>query len=323
MWDRLFGKGWAKAAAPEDVEAPVEEIEWEEAPASVEQFTARLSAVGLGEHTDALVALVRPSLRLVADEDVDDPQAAESAESAGLRIGGRPLLAPGVDWPRRKDGAPLSLVAQISLADVAELADGEDQADFPTEGSLAFFYDAVDQSVWGFSPTDSEGWAVLHCPDGVGALRDYPAELDEEGRFSPIALTPELEQTYPPAASFEVEQLVGATKAEKYWPVLGEDEGAGTITRFLGHPDVIQGEMQVECQLASNGVYVGDSKGYTSPDGIRLRPGAAEWRLLLQVDSHEDAGMMWGDSGRLYWWIREADLAEGRWDATWLVLQCY
>jgi uncharacterized protein YwqG len=33
--------------------------------------------------------------------------------------------------------------------------------------------------------------------------------------------------------------------------------------------------------------------------------------------------MMWGDSGRLYWWIREADLAEGRWDATWLVLQCY
>ena len=159
MWDRLFGKGWAKAAAPEDVEAPVEELEWEEAPASVEQFTARLSAVGLGEHTDALVALVRPSLRLVADEDVDDPQA---AESAGLRIGGRPLLAPGVDWPRRKDGAPLSLVAQISLADVAELADGEDQADFPTEGSLAFFYDAVDQSVWGFSPTDSEGWAVLH-----------------------------------------------------------------------------------------------------------------------------------------------------------------
>ena len=323
MWDRLFGKGWAKAAAPEDVEAPVEELEWEEAPASVEQFTARLSAVGLGEHTDALVALVRPSLRLVADEDVDDPQAAESAESAGLRIGGRPLLAPGVDWPRRKDGAPLSLVAQISLADVAELADGEDQADFPTEGSLAFFYDAVDQSVWGFSPTDSEGWAVLHCPDGVGALRDFPTELDEEGRFSPIALTTVRELTFPPAGSFEVEQLVGDAKAEKYWAVLGEDEEDETITRFLGHPEPVQGEMQVECQLASNGVYVGNSKGYTSPEGIRLRPGAADWRLLLQVDSFDDIGMMWGDSGRLYWWIREADLAEGRWDATWLVLQCY
>ena len=41
------------------------------------------------------------------------------------------------------------------------------------------------------------------------------------------------------------------------------------------------------------------------------------------IDSFDDIGMMWGDSGRLYWWIREADLAEGRWDATWLVLQCY
>lgn len=325
MWDRLFGKGWAKATQPGEPVAPAEEsgappeesepadLEWEEAPASVEQFTARLRMVGLGDDADAIVALIRPSLRLVADEETDDP------ESAALRVGGRPLLAPGVDWPRRTDGAPMSLVAQISLAHVAELA-GE--AGFPAEGSLAFFYDA-DEQPWGFSPSDSEGWAVLHCPDGVGSLRDFPAELDEEGRFSVAALTPEVEQTFPPAGSFDVEQLVGEAKAEKYWPVLGEDEGDETITRFLGHPDVIQNEMQVECQLASNGVYVGDSDGYRSADGLRLRPGAAEWRLLLQVDSHEDVGMMWGDSGRLYWWIREADLRAGRWDATWLVLQCY
>ena len=327
MWDRLFGKGWAKATGPEELSAPgddpedesdsedsePEEFEWQERPASVEQFIARLCEVGLGDHADAIVALIRPSLRLVTHDEAEDP------ESAALRVGGRPLLAPGVDWPRRKNGAPMSLVAQISLAHVAQVAD---KAGFPTGGSLAFFYDADDQ-VWGFSPSDADGWAVLHCPEGVGTLRDFPTELDEEGRFSPIALTPELEETFPPSASFEVEQLVGKAKAEKYWPVLGEDEDGGTITRFMGHPDVIQNEMQVECQLASNGVYVGDSKGYTSPEGIRLRPGAADWHLLLQVDSHEDVGMMWGDSGRLYWWIREADLRAGRWDATWLVLQCY
>ena len=332
MWDRLFGKGWAKETQPKDSAAPLEEpesdetdseeLEWEEAPASVEQFTARLSAVGLGDDADAIVALIRPSLRLVPDEEADDSEAAESAESAesaGLRVGGRPLLAPGVEWPRRKDGAPLSLVAQISLAHVAELTD---EAGFPTNGSLAFFCDADDQP-WGFSPSDADGWAILHCPDGVGTLSDFPKDLDEEGRFSPVALTPERELTFPPAASFEVEQLVGEAKAENYWSVLGEDDGDETITRFLGHPDVIQNEMQIECQLASNGVYVGDSEGYASPEGIRLRPGAAEWRLLLQVDSHEDVGMMWGDSGRLYWWIRDADLAAGQWGATWLVLQCY
>lgn len=94
------------------------------------------------------------------------------------------------------------------------------------------------------------------------------------------------------------------------------------LHRFLGHPDPVQGDMQVECQLASRGVYVGDTDGAASPDGVRLRPGAADWRLLLQVDTVDAAGMQWGDGGRLYWWIRDADLREGAWERTWFVLQC-
>ena len=31
---------------------------------------------------------------------------------------------------------------------------------------------------------------------------------------------------------------------------------------------------------------------------------------------------MWGDVGRLYFWIRDADLRARRFDATWLILQC-
>ena len=315
-------KAWAKAASSDEpvpveeldssADSDGEELEWEERPASLEEFAARLRLVGLGDHAGALVALTRDSLRLVTDELADDP------ENAPVRLGGRPLLPPDAVWPRRNDGAPLSLIAQLSLPHLAEVTD---EPGFPAEGSLAFFYDGVDQSVWGFSPSDVEGWKVLHCAPGVGVLHDFPADLDEVGQFSPVALVPKLELTYPPAGSFEVEQLLGEQLVERYWAVVGEDEGE-TITRFLGHPEPVQGDMQAECQLASNGVYVGDPGGYASPDGQRLRPGAAEWRLLLQVDSHDDAGMMWGDVGRLYWWIREADLAEGRWGASWLVLQC-
>jgi hypothetical protein len=29
-----------------------------------------------------------------------------------------------------------------------------------------------------------------------------------------------------------------------------------------------------------------------------------------------------GRLGRLYYWIRQADLTAGRWDRTWLILQC-
>jgi uncharacterized protein YwqG len=54
----------------------------------------------------------------------------------------------------------------------------------------------------------------------------------------------------------------------------------------------------------------------------QLRSGAADWRLLLQVDSEEHAGMVWGDAGRLYYWMRTQDLVARRFDQAWLVLQC-
>jgi uncharacterized protein YwqG len=44
------------------------------------------------------------------------------------------------------------------------------------------------------------------------------------------------------------------------------------------------------------------------------------WRLLLQLDS--DDAWMWGDCGRLYFWVHEADLARGDFSRAWMVLQC-
>jgi len=32
--------------------------------------------------------------------------------------------------------------------------------------------------------------------------------------------------------------------------------------------------------------------------------------------------MMWGDVGRIYYWIRDDYLREGLWESAWLVPQC-
>jgi len=45
-------------------------------------------------------------------------------------------------------------------------------------------------------------------------------------------------------------------------------------------------------------------------------------RIAPEGLKDDDAGMMWGDCGRLYFWIRKADLAEGRFDKCWMILQC-
>jgi uncharacterized protein YwqG len=81
--------------------------------------------------------------------------------------------------------------------------------------------------------------------------------------------------------------------------------------------------MALEAQLASNGVYVGVPEGYSSPKRMALEAGVKDWRLLLQIDSDDDARMMWGDSGRLYFWVREDEARRGDFSGAWMVLQCY
>ena len=91
---------------------------------------------------------------------------------------------------------------------------------------------------------------------------------------------------------------------------------------MFGWPDLVQNPMQLECQLASSGIYVGGAAGWRDPRVPQLTGGAAEWMLLLQVDTDDEAGWMWGDVGTLYYWIRRPDLAAGRFDRIWMIFQC-
>lgn len=81
--------------------------------------------------------------------------------------------------------------------------------------------------------------------------------------------------------------------------------------------------MELDSQLASNGVYVGNPDDYQSNEAQRLASGAKDWKLLLQFDSDDDLGTMWGDSGMIYFWVQEHKAKVNQFDNTWLILQCY
>ncbi len=49
---------------------------------------------------------------------------------------------------------------------------------------------------------------------------------------------------------------------------------------------------------------------------------ARRWRLLLQLDSDDNANMMWGDLGMLYFCLSEESLAARRFDDGVVILQC-
>jgi hypothetical protein len=68
------------------------------------------------------------------------------------------------------------------------------------------------------------------------------------------------------------------------------------------------------------GLYCGDASAREDPRAVTLSRGAADWQLLLQLDSEpEPAEMLWGDAGRVYFWMRAADLRSIRPEAAWAI----
>jgi uncharacterized protein YwqG len=229
-------------------------------------------------------------------------------------LGGSPELPAGVPWPER-NGGKLGFLARISLADLHRALP---VTWLPRSGALLFFYDIGEQP-WGFDPADRGGCAVLHVPD-----LDSPVTPRDEGEIPPKPIEFRRIDTVP---SFEREAIENLDLSDEESDALDElsaERFDGMPKhQIAGFPFPLQGDqMELECQLVTNGLNCGDPSGYADPRAKTLEPGAKDWRLLLQFDSDEDLELMWGDCGTLYFWVQESAAAAGKFGNTWLVLQC-
>lgn len=272
-------------------------------------------AVGF-EDVDAIRRLARRTVLL-------QPRAGIAIDASCSRLGGLPSLPSGSIWPTH-EGRSLAFIAQINLGDMPSWIQAEG---FPGSGLLAFFYDA-EQSTWGFDPADAGSFVVQFCPD-VGSVQspsNWPGDLPEYAHYSPCELVAEEMVTLPPWDSVLVDEL-GLVQAQldRYMDLLeacSSDQPWAVRTLLGGYPDQIQGDMMLECELVSAGLSCGDSAAYQDARLPLFKKQARRWRQLLQVQSCDDTGMMWGDVGCLYYWIRESDLLARSFDAAWMILQC-
>ncbi|WP_436521633.1 YwqG family protein [Actinoplanes sp. HUAS TT8] len=260
-----------------------------------------------------LAETARPSLRLTTGP-------ACPPDTTGTRLGGEPLLSPDTAWPRSPSGNAQSFLGQLNGDDVnARLG----AALLPPGTVLGFFYDWQEQR-WGFDPADAGHWQVTAAPLGTAA----PAPNRAEESFAAHAVTAAVVHTVPAID----EPPVDAVRAEKHWwqrrdPIEDfygslENDDEVPLHRVFGWPDLLQGPMQLECQLAANGIHHGNPAGLEGRRVEALAPGATDWLLLWQIDTDDELDWTWGESGRLYYWVRRQDLAARNFDQTWLVLQC-
>jgi uncharacterized protein YwqG len=230
-------------------------------------------------------------------------------------LGGLPLLPADVEWPQWEGHGPLSLVAAV---DCDEIPVGELDIPLPDSGMLFFFYfngvgpDAVQYldpaSVEGgtrviYVPTDAENVAERAVPEGLEA-------------FPRILLTGELIATAPDNENAALVAAYGdPDAADDYteYPFDGDGDGFyDALTSFRrdhsphhrigGYALPKAGSVTKE---AAHVLAPGDDEA----DKDARRELLNELVMLIQIDSDGRAAMEWGDTGRLYWLIRRADLA--------------
>jgi hypothetical protein len=175
---------------------------------------------------------------------------------------------------------------------------------------------------WGFDPQHAGGWRIVLADPAVARERDRPdgaVELDQRPVGPRRVLTLPHPHEPPMRGIFERHE-------DRLWDLVDRWRGLASIEQpdhqIGGWPCLVQNPLQTECQLASNGIHCGSGDAYRDPGHEEIRRGALGWRLLLQVDTDDATGWVWGDFGSLYSCIKGDTVDAATLDAAWAILQC-
>ncbi|GAA3863204.1 DUF1963 domain-containing protein [Streptomyces sedi] len=272
---------------------------------------------------DAFCSRLKPQGRMLSAATGPDGHGPDRPRGGAL--GGEPALPEAAEWPVWEGHGPLSFVASLDCAALAATGEGPVSGlPLPTSGTLLFFY--FDGRAANYAqlvdPTEptTPGARVLHVPAGTPtAPRPTPESL-EPYRHVPLCVEP--------AVEFHVPEV------ERFYASLGLDaETVATDPVYVGFRDAVEELVHSRACHQVGGApqeLGGWGPEYTvadfpphwdleefTPDNPHLgdiQAEAARWRLLLQLDSDEDAEMEWGDAGILYWLMTDDDLAAHRFD---------
>ena len=258
-----------------------------------------------------------------------------------------------MSWPDW-EGSPLSFIAQVRLSDLdrvqtVEGTEATNQSEqlalfelepqfiiprqaapvafglLPERGILYFFAcDHVEHErpEW---VKEHRAWRVLYHSDeeGAGLVRATAplSEFLEPATQQAWGVSFWRELTLPPIDAYDVTQLgLSEAEREEYRSLIHDLEDAhgfpskGT-TRLLGHPEQIQNNMQIKCQLLSQGRYYKARNGFIGAGMADLQDelDARDWQFLLQIENG------WG--GCLYYWMPSDALRLQDFSQAWVVLQ--
>lgn len=219
------------------------------------------------------------------------------------RMGGCPDLPQDADWPEELD-----FVGQVNLADVASAGK------LPKTGLLSFF------AHYDLDTYDREMYRVYYFEDTKQLKR---APLPDNGVCHPCTVEISKIPTLPQLEAIP-RSVWRPTKTERdaYIGLMNDliavySKHKSSMTWLLGNAHCFYGDMQSEISLIESGLSENDRGAKAL-----VKRSHDEWSLLFQVGTNEDGtGYMWGDMGSLFFWIKNEDMAAGKFDNVWAMIE--
>jgi len=203
------------------------------------------------------------------------------------KFGGAPDVPVSFVWPTWFD-KPLGFLAQINLQDIAPF---DLHHVLPPMGLLSFFYD-------GLEGYNKEGNRVFWFANTVPLARSQ-AHGPNLVQTCQITSSPYLELLHFIDGHWqenEWREILDATTAYNFYP----ERPIDSANKMLGYGDDFGRNSVVPNFNVPNGDYL---------KRISSIPETVDYHLLLQVDSDDRLGVMWGDAGTVNFMIHKDHLA--------------
>lgn len=263
---------------------------------------------GLEAHRDAIVAAARPAIYLRLGE-------AGQGAAGQSRIGGIPDLPDSLPWPTDPLlGRPLAFLLQINLAEPPAFPDNP----LPAGGMLYLFADENE---------DRAEQLILYRGDEPVRPRQPPADAefvtDWYDGLVPHRLSFHPGPDIPRWATEDFYALLQATGDEEdeedVMGDLGRALSDGAVGKLLGHASGIGHDPREDAYVVreENPAWLYDYERRRTLNMAR----AARWTNLLEVDTTDAAGLMFGDAGYLQVLVHAGDLARQDFSRVYVNLQ--
>ena len=224
----------------------------------------------------------------------------------------------------RQPVVPLPFLGQIAMEAVHQACV---VPYLPRGGVMQFFCDPLSIDLGSY---DSGGFRALYHPPGTelnavnapSTLADDQQAEAHRVSFKAFWTLPnwfsESCLVFPEHDEGEIDGYIELLDQLEYF---GMDE-ALSVGQVGGWPPLIQGDMNLDCQLASQGI--DPIVRYENKQDLRaktLAKGADDWRLIMHLCSVQELDWCWGDAGYLYFWAREQEVSRCDLANAWCMMQ--